>query len=49
VVFGEQVTVVVDAARSITNDDCAADEPSWFASPAYDAFAVAVPASVFDA
>jgi hypothetical protein len=49
VVFGEQVTVVVDEARSITNDDCATDEPSWFASPAYDAFAVAVPASVFDA
>jgi len=49
VVFGEQVTVVVDEAWSMTNDDCAADEPSWFASPAYEAFAVAMPASVFDA
>ena len=46
-VLGEQVTVVVDDAWSITNDDCEADEPSWFASPANDAFAVAEPASVF--
>jgi hypothetical protein len=43
-----QVITVDEAALSITNDDWVAVEPSWFASPAYVAPAVAVPAFVFE-
>ena len=43
--FGEQVTVVVELARSMTNDDEAL-EPVWFASPTSAVSKVAVPAFV---
>jgi hypothetical protein len=37
---------VDEAALSITNDDAVAVDDVWFVSPAYDASAYAVPASV---
>ena len=44
--FGAHVTVVVDDAGSMTNDD-ASDEDAWFKSPENEADADAVPVSVF--
>jgi len=49
VVFGEHVTVVVDAALAMTNVVWLAEDPLLYASPANEAFAVAVPAFVFEA
>jgi len=43
------VITVDEAAFAMVKDTCVAVDPLWFASPAYVASAVAVPAFVFDA